>query len=362
MGVKRESGIYYPFFRGKQYELITIRENARLLKDCHFVPIIEPVSESLTGLGRALAETGKVGGAAIVIINPKFGDHVGDGKEIEALLNREFSTFKDVSIGVLVRADHDLDQIQATCSRHSGRDITLIHAGYTNGKALAARVDVAKNVRTHVFQESSGKLYRKHFHGTPRVLIRDGFQKRSNSKYPPLEPFSDLHATYREEGMDGFGDFLVVGDDFSESGGPAYAVAIHLTCIDREKDDEMFIHHFISDRSDTPTDPGGKFAEALEKLAREANREDTSLLRTRALGEFLDLHRRGHFPGLGYVKKLSMQHHIETFSQYFHGRCVATPRIAAQIALGIRICSGFLFPRRARRWGSAGTAARGTKC
>jgi hypothetical protein len=31
--------------------------------------------------------------------------------------------------------------------------------------------------------------------------------------------------------MDGFGDFLIVGDDYSESGGPAYAIAIHLTFI-----------------------------------------------------------------------------------------------------------------------------------
>ena len=29
--------------------------------------------------------------------------------------------------------------------------------------------------------------------------------------------------------MDGFGDFLIVGDDYSDTGGPAYAVAIHLT-------------------------------------------------------------------------------------------------------------------------------------
>ena len=73
-----------------------------------------------------------------------------------------------------------------------------------------------------------------------------------NRDYEPLEKFSDLHVTFEDEGMDGFGDFLIVGDDFSESGGPAYAIAIHLTFIDPDKEDEMWIHHFLSDRQDTP--------------------------------------------------------------------------------------------------------------
>jgi hypothetical protein len=29
------------------------------------------------------------------------------------------------------------------------------------------------------------------------------------------------------------------------------------------------------------------------------------------------LYEQGHFPGLGYVKKLSMNHHIETLARYF---------------------------------------------
>ena len=117
--------------------------------------------------------------------------------------------------------------------------------------------------------------------------------------------------------MDGFGDFLMVGDAFSETGGPAYAVAIHITFINPNEDDQMFIHHFVSDRTDTPTDPAGKFSEALEKLAAEVEQSDTLVTRTEAVEEFIELHHRGHFPGLGYVKKLSMRHHIATLAEYF---------------------------------------------
>ena len=146
--------------------------------------------------------------------------------------------------------------------------------------------------------------------------MRDGFERRINREHPPVEFFSDLHITYVDEGMNGFGDFLTVGDDFSESGGPAYAVAVHLTYVDDDNDNSMYIHHFISDRQNTPTDPAGKFAEALAKMMDELNRDETKIYDTAAVNEFRELHERGHFPGLGYIKKLSMKHHIETLARY----------------------------------------------
>lgn len=131
-----------------------------------------------------------------------------------------------------------------------------------------------------------------------------------------MEEFSDLHVTYDDLGMNGFGDFLIVGDVYSEGGGPAYAVAIHLTFIDPDKDDVMYIYHFVSDTKDTPTDPAGKFGQALAKLIKTLDSGTSKLLETEAIKEFRGLHEKGHFPGLGYVKKLSMKHHIETLAAY----------------------------------------------
>ena len=117
--------------------------------------------------------------------------------------------------------------------------------------------------------------------------------------------------------MNGFGDFLIVGDEFSESGGPAYAVAIHLTFIDSDKDDAMFIYHFKSKRQDTPTDPAGKFAEALDAMIKKLNEPGSKVFESAAVAEFRELHAEKHYPGLGYIKKLSMKHHIETLADYF---------------------------------------------
>ena len=126
--------------------------------------------------------------------------------------------------------------------------------------------------------------------------MRDGFKKRKNREYELLESFSDLHITYVDEGMQGFGDFLMVGDDYSETGGPAYAVAIHLTFIDHDQDDVMRIFHFKSQRQDTPLDPAGKFAEALSEMMAHIGAPNSRVLETEAVKEFRMLHDERPLP------------------------------------------------------------------
>lgn len=310
--------MYHPYFRGKQYELITIRETAPLLAAAKFTPIIEPVKESLSGLKRALDAVVESKGNAVVIVNPFHGDFSEDGENLSALLAEHFAKADGISAGILLKGPMSVQSVSELCSLHKNHPLTLIHAGFSDAKGLTETLGNQTQEMTHVFFEADcGKLYQKHFKGASRVLIRDGFQRRKNREHPEVELFSDLHATFKDEGMGGFGDFLIVGDDYAETGGPAYAVAIHLTFIDNEKDDAMYVYHFVSDRQDTPKDPAGKFAEALAKLIKKLNEKDSKILATNAIDEFRELYARKHFPGLGYLKKLSMQHHIETLANYF---------------------------------------------
>lgn len=310
--------MYYPYFRGKQNELIVIRENAELIQAAGFMPVIEPVKESLGTLKRALDAIVKADGKTILIVNPRYGDHYDDGKLIEKLLEEEYKENDQIEIGLILSENSDLNEIKEICGKYGSKNKTLIHAGYTDAKGLIEALAIKDGEYRHIFDEDfCGKLYRKHFNNSQRILLRDGFQRRKNREHPPLEVFSDLHVTFTEEGVSGFGDFLIVGDDYSESGGPAYAIAIHITFIDPDKDNVMFVHHFVSDRQDSPADPGGKFMEALEKLNAAVIKDGSKIKRTVAIEEFLALHAKKHFPGLGYVKKLSMQHHIETLAQYF---------------------------------------------
>lgn len=310
--------MYYPYFRGKQFDLITLRECAGLMAEAGFVPIVEPVKESLSGLKRSLDAINEAGGQMVLIVNPSNGEHSGNFDALNEFVEVELKDHANLSPGMLLTLETSIADVTAMLARYPARLVTLIHNGFASAKLLAEHlVAVGANVR-HVFiDHQCGVSYTKHFKNVQRVLIRNGFERRANRAHPEIEKFSELHATFGELGMDGFGDFLIVGDEFSVSGGPAYAVAIHLTCIDPEHDDVMLIHHFKSIRYDTPTDPAGKFAEAVQKLVDEVNRLGTLIHRTKAVDEFYGLHLTGHFPGLGYVKKLSMNHHIETLAEYF---------------------------------------------
>jgi hypothetical protein len=303
--------MYHPYFRGKQFELITVRETAPMMAAAKFVPIIEPVKESLGGLKRTLKAVCDAKGSAIVVVNPFHGVHAEDGLNISAMLKDEFLMKKEIVAGILLTEDMTVKDAVDCCKQHAAHGIALVHAGCSDAKELAEALgDKIKQVR-HVFFEECGLLYRKHFAGAHRVLLRDGFERRRNRDHPLVEPFSDLHVTFKEQGMDGFGDFLIVGDEYSEGGGPAYAVAVHLTFIDPTKDDAMFIYHFVSESQDDPTDPAGKFAEALGAMMKKLAQPNHHIFESSAVKEFRDLYASGHFPGLGYIKKLSMKHHIE---------------------------------------------------
>jgi hypothetical protein len=310
--------MYHPYLRGKQFELLCIREMAPILKEAGFRPIIEPVRDVLGGLNRALDAVVGVDGRAIVIVNPYLGDLADSGAPLSELLKEKFLDLPGISAGILLKNDMTTADALKCYQDHASHSPVLIHAGFAEAKSLAESLGKQTKEQCHVFVEQNcGKLYQKHFAGGHRVLLRDGFERKRNRDYQPLERFSDLHATFSDEGMNGFGDFLIVGDDYSESGGPVYAVAIHLTFIDPEDDNSMWIHHFVSERQDTPKDPAGKFAEALEKMMRVLNKPNSKVIETTAVKEFRELHRQGHFPGLGHVKKLSMNHHIETLADYF---------------------------------------------
>lgn len=311
--------MYYPYFRGKQFELIAIRESATLLANSRFVPIVEPVRASLGGLDKTLTSLTEVDAQAIVVVNPSYGDYRGDFENISELLKQKYQGYDKIGTGILLTSKTSLEHAIYLTTRFSKPGTTLIHAGFTDPRGLSDKLgEAAKNFRNIFSADHTNRLYRRNFQGSPRILLGDGFIQTKNADYPPIETFSDLHITYQEEGMNGYGDFLTVGDNYSESGGPAYAVAIHLTFIDPDQDGAMFIYHFKSDTNDTPTDPAGKFAQALEKMIKKLDSGDSKLLETGAIKEFRDLNSRGHFPGLGYIKKLSIKHHLETLANYHY--------------------------------------------
>lgn len=307
--------MYYPYFRGKVFELGAIKEMAEIISASGFVPVIEPVREPNSSLTNAVKEVARKGGKTIVVVNPQVGDIYESGDSIAGYLKEELGGIHEsVLLAAIVGDSTTAAQVGETFKELDDFEKVLLHFG--NGNADLIDMDIPNNI---FFDSATPKVYRKKYEKSNCILLRDCYQKRKrNRDHPDVEFFSDLHLTYSDDGMNGFGDLQMVGDSYSEGGGPAYTVAIHLTSIDAKNDDIMCIHHFKSDRQDSPEDPAGKFLEALTKFIAFLDSPNNQFYETKAVAEFRDLFREKKFPGLGYSKKLSMMHHIETLSIFLN--------------------------------------------
>ena len=82
--------MYYPFLRGRQNELLAIRELLKCSKlSKKIIPVIEPVKLSAT-LVSAIEEFSNAGHPLILIRNPKVGAFFSDSKA--AILTLSFVT------------------------------------------------------------------------------------------------------------------------------------------------------------------------------------------------------------------------------------------------------------------------------
>ena len=310
--------MYFPYFRGKQYELVLLKEQAsQTLKKGSIIPIIEPVKKNLNPLQRTIEQFDENGVYHVLIANPKVGDFSnGINSELEEFLlnntNKELTT-----IGIVVDASCKLEELQNLLNKFKDHNIAIIHRGFLDTSELHRLLEqYSTKIKYNIFVSNGNeKRYRRKFKDIGKgIILRDGFKREKNAHYKDEEPFSDLHLDFIEESLDGFGDFLIVGDDYSDSGGPAWAVAIHMTYLKKNEDNEMFIKHYKSDRRDDNKDAGGKFIEALRYLVEDEKLHH--LYNTRASQEYIELYEKKLFRGLGYAKKLSMQNHLEIIAKF----------------------------------------------
>lgn len=298
--------MYFPFMRGKQFELKALREIANAIKD-KCIPIIEPVKINTKPLETAIMALNKSNIIPIVIVNPEIGELKDKPQHIENTLT----------------LNKGLKFIP--CLKYSG-DVNLMNSRNLSDYAIYVESGVNKefiqlvkenNPIYTIMPEASPKIVLQSTQNI--VVISDPFQKKKrNADYPIKSFYSDIHTRYSNisEHVIGFSDFTIVGSDFAESGGPAYVVTIHVSHIDQDGFDAMSIKHYSSQDDQSTSNPGGKFLQALTKLVTEHQNNPKLFDNTIGLQGFKSLHSQRHYPGLGEVKKLSMEHHIETITNY----------------------------------------------
>jgi len=305
--------MYFPYLRGKQFELIALREISEIManKIESISPIIEPVKNSST-LKSTLLELRNKNINFNIIINPSVGDLKNSSGIVLDVIQEQLNGFNNYQIAIIV---NERTNVPGMLNILRERDIefagiTLIHEAVTNVSAIIDFTDDFSFINNVIYFQKTSRRYNREFDRNTWVGLEDFFiTQLKNADYLAVEDsqFSEEHLYYEQDGFKGFSDFLTIGDNYSETGFLPYAVAIHLSYAD--KDNKIRIKHFVSDSNDDASDIGGKFAEALEKLVTWC--EENNIPDTIAILQFKELYRTGHFPGLGSIKKLSIMHHIE---------------------------------------------------
>ena len=290
--------MYYPYLRGKMYELLAIKELIEngLINSKNVSPIIEPVRDNST-FNNLLKLAKKNDYNLNIISNPQVGEY----KAVDQLPG--LIKVNNMKNSIIIQNNNTV-----TISKDDLYDAPVEVLDDSN-----------RNSTINVVQDSL--VFNKSRIGNPKhvVVFNDCFNRQDrNADYSENqdENFSEYHLVYKEVGYEGFGDYSIIGKDYQDSGFAPYAVAIHIVYFD--KNNILRIHHFVSDSNDDMYDPANKLHEALGKLHNWVNSSsfDKDKNSSEGLMQLDTLFSEDRYPGLGFLKKLEIMHHLEIMNRY----------------------------------------------
>ena len=310
--------MYYPYLRGKQFELKALREFAAENPDAGgIIPIIEPVNASMNAMNVAVDELIHYNMKFALIMNPSDGDFKYPSCKFDFPV-------KDFP---LTDAGHQLwipaynfygnpEELNAVINGSGWSNAMLVFrtCAEIDNRAVMELINNPKiSIVVNDFGNSISRRIRKVLidSGKSIVCMQDNFiTRKRNADYSSVldEPFTELPYYYKEEGFAGFADYTTLPSEFIEGGMLPYALVIHLTY--EKTVDQVYIHHFVSDNNYNQSNVSGKFVEAARKIEPFYIEHDLQM--TSSVEEFI---RRANasdgYPGLGYIKKLSLKNHLE---------------------------------------------------
>lgn len=313
--------MYFPYVRGRQYELLALRElAANGLLGNYVIPVVEPVKLSPT-LIKTMAQYIKVKHPISVIRNPLVGSFLKDLKDVkdgtkEESYKSDFQTFYNEAT---VIKSIIMQKNAKALLRYWGEkgisksDLLVIHADRDYLDVYEQEFEATHPRYALIPDESTFRRRVKR----SRVILDDKFEKQSrNVDYQDQidEFFSDDHLYFKDDGFKGFSDYSIIGNKYLEAGFAPYAVAIHIVYFAANK--SLRVKHFVSDSNEDINNPAKKFYEAVSKLVEWYKTDPTPVELTLGLRTFLDHYEKQTYPGLGSVKKLSLMHHLELMGKY----------------------------------------------
>ena len=322
--------MYFPYLRGRQNELLCLRELLDVGKlSSKIIPIIEPVKFSST-LFSTLTKFIEMGHQVIVIRNPEVGSFRKESGDMIKNIEKESDEKKKEKIRKTLEGYKEVWNNPQIQKAYLVDDDVI---SMVREKKLDAKDVVMINIKkgNYRYYEEYGEEIIGKYTVVPKggdfediieddiIILEDSYRKaKRNIDYieNPDELFSRNHIVYKKRGFVGFSDFSMVGNDFDESGFAPLAIAIHIMYFGNR--DELKIHHFASESNESISDPARKFEEAMNKLV---NWENFDIIpKTIGLDNLIECYNIGKFPGLGVIKKYSLMHHIQMMGEYLEAR------------------------------------------
>lgn len=309
--------MYYPYLRAKQYELKALKEfSEEHAGQTSITPILEPVKQQPGALNLAIDDMLANGLKFALILNPKDGDFKHSTVHFDAWFqNDKLMLNRKDWIPAFLYSRSCAEDIVPMINKYQLKDVMIIFRTCMDSEDKTAWSIINNPSVAYVvnsFGSSSIRILRRKLKDTDRKIIRmdDCFRPKLRNADYSLEVdelFSEEPFFYAEEGnFDGYSDYLTLPSNYIEGGMLPYALAIHLTY--RKNQEQLYVHHFVSDRNDSYEDIRGKFKEAALKIAPFYEEKRM----TKAVQELIDKANDSEgYPGLGYLKKLSVKNHLE---------------------------------------------------
>lgn len=305
--------MYYPYLRGKQFELIALRDFANENPDNHNIcPIIEPVKENLKFLDNTIKGLKDHGEKFILILNPNEGDFRGKSIDlVGGLVNLADSKWVP---GLIY--SHNCEELgRLIQSQHLDNVVIIFKDGidFERDDSLEKFLS-QENIDSVVVSNADTRAGKRKLQNLGKKIIRldDNFhEQKRNADYLNVqdEQFTEEPFYFKEDSFEGFSDFTTLPKSFTEGGSLPYAVAIHLTYhIPGQK--MVYIHHFVSEKNFDQSNIQGKFAEAARKAIVFFHQNPT-YFHSSSLDELEGYVNEERYPGLGVIKKISIKHHLQ---------------------------------------------------
>lgn len=261
--------MYYPYLRGKQFELIALRDISEKYHGCKCLcPIVEPVKFSFNGLTTAVKKMFDNELPFALVLNPTNGEFKRQDKDLISEIP-ELEASKEKWIPAFIFNDNLLT-INSIIEEKKLANVMIIFDEEVNAEDNDL-IQFLKSDRVNfiVTSHADSRIEMRLLRGIDKHIIRldDCFNTQArNADYGLVldEKFTEQHAFYDEESFYGFSDYTALAGKFIDGGMLPYAVAIHLTY--QKNEQQLNIHHFVSDTNDNQSNIQKKFFEAASKV------------------------------------------------------------------------------------------------